>query len=59
MNLGYYQISLSHESIPYTTFALAGKVWEFVRMSFDLRNAPHTFQKAMVDIYGDPNFIGI
>ena len=59
MNLGYDQILLNESSTQYTAFALDGKVWVFVQMPFGLKNAPHSFQKTMVSIFGEYDFIRI
>ena len=38
-------------------FILNGKLWEFLRTLFDLRNAPHSFQRAIIQIFGKLNHI--
>ena len=59
LSLGYYQILMDKTSIKYTAFNLLGKHWEFLRMPFGLKNAPYTFQNAMLSIFGDLPFCKI
>ena len=56
---GYYQIEVAEESIPFTAFAIGNGVWEFLRMPFGLKNAPHTFQQTMTNLFGKYEFIKI
>ena len=44
---GYYQVSMSPESKPYTSFVTSSGQWQFCRMPFGLCNAPATFQRLM------------
>ena len=50
MNCGFYQIPLSPESVPYTSFGLGSDQYEFLRLPLGLVNAPRTFQRAINDI---------
>ena len=54
---GYYQLKVEQQSKKFTAFTLNGNIWEFNLLPFGLKNAPHTFQKAMKEIFGEFNFI--
>ncbi|MEO1300843.1 MAG: reverse transcriptase domain-containing protein [Bacteroidota bacterium] len=44
---GYYQVPMSPESKPLTSFVTSSGQWQFRRMPFGLCNAPATFQRLM------------
>ena len=44
---GYYQVPMSPESKPFTSFVTSSGQWQFRRMPFGLCNAPATFQRLM------------
>ena len=53
LNMGYYQIPMSKDSIKYTSFIIGREQFEFYRMPFGLTNAPRTFQRAINFIVKD------
>ena len=57
LRLGYYQIPMEVQSVKFTAFILDGKVWEFLRMPFGLKNAPHTFQRSITEAFGEFDFV--
>ena len=50
LNMGYYQVPMSSESIELIAFSVHKGVFEFLRMPFGLCNTPRTFQAAMEEI---------
>lgn len=44
---GFHQIEVSEDSIEKTAFSTDGGHYEFLRMSFGLKNSPATFQRVM------------
>ncbi|MGL4501242.1 MAG: reverse transcriptase family protein, partial [Planktothrix sp.] len=59
LSMGYYQISMSPESRKFTAFSIFGEHYEFLRMPFGLANAPRPFQKAMIRLLGDLEFVKV
>ena len=58
LNMGYYQVPMSKESIPLTAFVIGREQFEFCRMPFGLCNAPKTFQRTVNKIFNEvPNVI--
>ena len=54
LKVGYWQVEMSEESIPYTAFTVGPLgFYECVRMPFGLTNAPATFQQLMESCLGD------
>ena len=53
MTKGYWQIGIKADSRQYTAFQAGGKLYEFKRMAFGLKNAPATFNKMMQSLFGD------
>lgn len=49
---GYHQISMSPESIPYTSFVTVDGQYEFLCMLFGLCNAPAVFQRMINTVLG-------
>ncbi|KAG0437949.1 Retrovirus-related Pol polyprotein from transposon 17.6 [Dictyocoela muelleri] len=47
------------KSRKYTSFSIFGEHYEFIRMPFGLKNASRTFQKAMIRLLGDNDFVKI
>ena len=48
----YHQIALEESSKEVTAFAIPGKgLFQFTRLTYGLRNAPATFQRAMDNIF--------
>ncbi len=56
---GYYQVLMDPESIPYTSFVLPFGQFEFLRMPFGLANAPRTFQRSMLKLFGQLAYVKI
>jgi len=52
MASGYYQISIHPESIEYTALVTPDGQYEFLAMTFGLKNAPSVFQRAVVKTLG-------
>ena len=52
-NFGFWQISLSPESIPLTTFITPFGRYSFKRLPFGITSAPEHFQRRMYEILGD------
>ena len=46
---------MDEENIPLTTFSAPQGHYEWIVMSFDLRNAPQIFQRRMDNIFKDLN----
>ncbi|KAG0439306.1 Transposon Tf2-9 polyprotein [Dictyocoela muelleri] len=59
LSSGYYQIPMEENSRKYTSFSIYGEHYEFLRMPFGLKNAPRTFQKAMIRLLGHLDFVKI
>lgn len=59
LNMGYYQISIHSKGVHKTAFSLANEMYEFLRMPFDLANAPRTFQRAMNRILSDRSYVKV
>ena len=53
MTKGYWQIGIEANSRQYTAFQAGGKLYEFKRMAFGLKNAPATFNRMMQSLFGD------
>ena len=53
MTKGYWQIGIEANSRQYTAFQAGGKLYEFKRMAFGLKNAPATFNKMMQSLFGN------
>ena len=47
---GYWQILITEEDIPKTTFIANGQLYEFIVMPFGLETAPATFQRMMDEV---------
>ena len=56
LNSGYYQVSISEESIEKTAFSLPFGHFEFLRMPFGLASAPMTFQRIINGIFSNVSF---
>ncbi len=50
---GYWQVPMDPESRKYTAFSTTGVHFQWVRMPFDLRTAPITFQRMITTLLGD------
>ena len=50
---GYWQIAIDDKSIPKTAFRCHKGLFEFLRLTFGLRNAPAAFQWIMDNVLGD------
>ena len=59
LDRGYYQIPLSLNSIPLTSFVVPDGQFEFLRLPFGLTNAPRSFQKTMADMFIRISFVKI
>ena len=53
---GYWQIKMDEESIPLTTFSALQGHYEWIVMSFGLKNAPQIFQRRIDNIFKDLNY---
>ncbi|KRH93378.1 Transposon Tf2-6 polyprotein, partial [Pseudoloma neurophilia] len=56
---GYYQIKMAETDIKKTGFVIMNEHYEYLRMPQGLMNAPRTFQKAMMRIFGDLKYVKI
>ena len=54
---GYWNIPIHKPDIPKTAFVFNGKLWEWCRMPFGLKNAPPFFQKVMNELFNDMPFV--
>lgn len=52
MTKGYWQIGIKEGCRQYTAFQAGGRLYEFRRMAFGLKNAPATFNKMMKRLFG-------
>ncbi len=59
LSKGYYQIPMDKGSIPYTSFILPFGQYEFLRMPFGLKNGPRTFQRAMMMLFRECDFVNV
>ena len=50
---GFHQVCVSLESIKYTAFVTPNGQYEYLRMPFDLKNAPSVFQRFITNIFRD------
>ena len=50
---GYWEIKIDKESIPLTAFSAPQGHYEWIVMSFGLKNAPQIFQRRMDNIFKD------
>ena len=53
---GYHQITLGDDNIKKTAFSWKGELFEYTRMSFELCNAPATFQSIMNTVLKEENW---
>ncbi|KRH93767.1 putative LTR transposable element [Pseudoloma neurophilia] len=56
---GYYQIPMAPSDRYKTGFSILGQHYECIRMPMGLKNAPKTFQHAMMNIFGDFEFVKV
>lgn len=49
---GFHQIEMNADDIPKTAFTVENGHYEYVRMTFGLKNAPSTFQRVMDNVLG-------
>ena len=56
---GYWQIPMHANSIAKTAFSTGDGHFEFVKLTFGLRNAPAVFSKIMKAIFGNMPFVEI
>ena len=59
LNFGYYQLELSKETIPLTSFLLDSRQLEFIRMPFGSKKVPYSFQKAMINLFEELEYLKI
>ena len=52
---GYFQVTMSPESIPYTASRVPWGLYEFLRLPQGLKNSPSTFSRVMEQIFGEFN----
>jgi len=52
---GYWHIRMEEESIPLTAFSAPQGHYEWIVMSFNLKNAPQIFQRRIDNIFKDLN----
>lgn len=50
---GFYQVGLSKNSRPYTSFSANGKKWQYKRLPMGLKNAPAWFFPMMTKVLGN------
>jgi len=53
LSKGYYQIPMVESDIPKTAFVCHRGRFEFLRMSFGVKNAPAVFQEGIQDLFKD------
>ncbi|KAG0441109.1 Retrovirus-related Pol polyprotein from transposon gypsy [Dictyocoela muelleri] len=59
LSMGYYQNNIDPGSKKYTSFSIFGEHYEFLRISFGLKNAHITFQKAINGLVGHYEIVKI
>ena len=52
----FWQVKMHEDSIPWTTFSCPKGHFEWLVMSFDLKNAPSIFQRKMDSIFKEYDF---
>ncbi len=53
LSSGYWQLELSEDSVPLTTFTTSRGTYAFKRCPFGLKSAPSAFQRAMAEALGE------